>query len=113
MWQDEVLGLSETVVTWSQQLGYSSKAHQPEPGSALLEIIAGANRFYLEPMEFAAQQLPAVVWLYSYPTMSRVRLVGPIEGQWEIQSSDGIPFHKTLDIAEFQQLLSDLSANVA
>lgn len=108
-----MIRLSQTVEAWSQQLGYKAKAHQPSPGSALLEVSAGPSRFYLEPMEFAPQEIPAVVWLYSYPTMSRVRLVGPMEDRWEIQSSDGIPFHKILDLAEFKQLLIDLSANVA
>ena len=89
------------------------QVHKPVPGEALVEIQGTSGRFYLEPAEFTARDLPTVVWLYAYPTMRRVRLASSGGAEWQIQSSDGIPFHKELSEATFAELIHDLSKSVA
>jgi hypothetical protein len=113
MWQQTVKQLVEVVRAWADQLGFVSSVHDPIPGEPVLDLDRGTDRFHLEPAEFSGENLPAIVWLYAFPTMKRVRLVSAEQNAWEIQSSDGVPFHKSLDKNAFQQILADLSASVA
>ena len=112
MWRDQVLTLARQVTEWASGLGLQTVSHDPNPGDPILEISGAGVRYYLEPAEFAGQQLPPIVWLYAYPTLSRVRLVAE-GGDWEISSSDGVPFHRKLDKSTFEGLLADLNADVA
>jgi hypothetical protein len=113
MWHDELNQLAALVGAWAQMSAMEVEPHEPVPGESLLDISGAFGRFYLEPAEFAGDELPATVWLYAYPTMRRVRLVGPENDRWQIQSSDGVPFHRELSQLQFETLLRDLSRNVA
>lgn len=113
MWEEAVGRLSDKVGQWVRERGWVCVVHSPEPGEALVELQGADGRFYFEPAEFSGRTFPAVVWFYAYPTMRRVRLASSDGTEWQIQSSDGIPFHKTLTEATFAELIRDLSMSVA
>lgn len=113
MWEESLKSLVNAVSLWSRTAGLECKSFKPEAGEALLELDGrNGQRFFLEPAEFDAGQVPSTVWFYSYPTMRRVRLVGH-SGEWFLQSSDGVPFHKEFNEQTFLELIKDLGDPVA
>ncbi len=113
MWTEVVQALALTLSGYAEDAGLQAEIFDPVPGEALVEIDTGRSRLYAEPAEFNGQELPAIVWLYAFPTMRRVRLVGNVDGPWQIESSDGVPFHNDLSPATFNQLVEDLNVVAA
>ena len=114
MWEEALAAKVETLARGAG-LEFRRLEVALEPGEPYAEVEGPRrNTLYFEPAEFADRQLPAIVWRYSYPTMRRVRLVGPGEkGDWQIQSSDGVPFHHVLSPDSLRDLVIDLSQRVA
>ena len=80
MWEQALLQLADRVEAFAQAEGLSFErvGGVLEPGETYASIEGRhRNTLHLEPSEFAGREVPATVWLYSYPTMRRVRLVGP------------------------------------
>ena len=121
MWEQALQALADKVKGFASEAGLGFEqfviAEYMEPGEPYVEMTTSpeeVEKFILEPAEFAGTAMPAVVWLYDYPTMRRVRLVGPgSDGEWAVQSSDGVPFHQNLDNAVFSRLVQDLSLRAA
>jgi len=98
-WRAALIALAEQTVTWIEQYYAGQGARvmhdvvlHPEPDQPLLTVeINDRRRVHLEPTEKGAGLLPTTVNLFAYPTLRRVVLYGPVNGAWEIQSSDGIP----------------------
>lgn len=116
-WQREIVELGKQLERWIRNFSvfepskYLEAEKFPEAGEVALEFRLGANtRFMLEPAEFAEDQLPTTAFLYAYPTMRRIRLVGPdSQGKWEIQSADGIPMGYQWTGGQFYQILTYLT----
>ena len=114
MWE-EALAANVEALARGEGLEFRRLEVALEPGEPYVEIDGPhGETFFLEPLEFSGRTVPASVWLFSYPTMRRVRLVGPdIAGEWQIKSSDGVPFHRALDALAFGELTIDLRERVA
>jgi hypothetical protein len=114
MWEQALIDLAKQVNAWANAIQLTAVASPPLPGEALLVMTRpSGERYMLEPAEFAGRKMPPVVWLYSYPTMRRVRLLRSDEGAWQVQSSDGVPFHQVLTEQSFAQLIEDLRVGAA
>ena len=106
--------LAATIKELARSRGIAAVVHPAAPGEALVEMDRTGARLIAEPAEFNERQMPAIVWLWGFPSMHRVRLVGAApEAQWEIESTDGVPFHKTLSAQSFDELLKDLTIGAA
>jgi len=118
-WAEKLVALAEQVNKWvSDDLakrGVVFVAHEvdesPEADKPFLEIsIGGWNVLRLEPAGFAVDRDPTIVHLYAYPTLRRVRLVGPDDaGNWEVQTSEGVPVNYEWNKVDFMKLLRALS----
>jgi hypothetical protein len=116
-WKDAVLDLANQVEGWVSD-SITGKGGMPlhvvdmspEPDQPLLEMeVAGQSLIRLEPARFAANRLPTVVNLYAYPTLRRVRLVGPTSGAWQVQSSQGVDMKYGWNRDDFIRLLTELA----
>jgi hypothetical protein len=116
-WKEAVEGLAQRVKSWAKNPaneGHFSVLEQtmdPTPDEPLLEIsVDGDQRIRLEPAAFAADVLPTKVHLYTYPTLRRAVLVGPdAHGDWDVQSSEGVPMNYRWNRQDFTKLLRVLS----
>jgi hypothetical protein len=98
-WRLALVALAEQVVGWIEDY-YASAGFEvthdvlfhPVPDEPLLTVqINDRNRVHLEPTDKGVGVLPTTVNLFAYPTLRRVVLFGPVNGSWEIRSSEGIP----------------------
>jgi hypothetical protein len=116
-WKDALLELEKQVEGWlhayAEELGgfaVSVSPLDPAPDQMLLETrLPTGTKIVLEPARFAAHHLPTVVNLYAYPTLRRVRLVGPTANAWEVQSSQGVPMNYAWEKGDFLRLLTVLA----
>jgi hypothetical protein len=98
-WCAALIALAEQVVEWTEQHYIAQGARvlhdlelHPEPDEPLLTVeISDRKRVYLEPTDKHVGALPTTVNLFAYPTLRRIVLFGPVNGDWEMRSSDGIP----------------------
>lgn len=112
-----VLALSHEVEGWlheaAEELGgfaVSVSPVDPAPDQMLLETrLPTGTKIVLEPAKFASDRVPTVVNLYAYPTLRRVRLVGPVADSWEVQTSQGVPMNYGWNKDDFLRLLTALA----
>ena len=116
-WKEAVLGLKGQVEAWLHEYAEESGGFavsvsptDPAPDEMLLETkLPVGSKIVLEPARFAAGHLPTVVNLYAYPTLRRVRLVGPTGSAWEVQSSQGVSMNYAWNKQDFLRLLTALA----
>lgn len=110
-WKQAVKELASRVAEWAPQ-GMEPHWHPwPAKGDVqTLELSKNGIRLYLEPAEWAMDELPTSVDLWS-DRGPRVRLVGPDgDGKWRVLTSDLIDMHKPWDKESFAALCNDLLA---
>jgi|GEM_PF-1973284 len=116
-WRGALTDLANQIVAWTEGRnaipGVQVEHEQelvPVADEPLLQIdVAGRALLRLEPAGYAIDQVPTVVHLYAYPTMRRVRLVGPYEDGWKIQSREGIDMGYDWSAESFHRILDALS----
>ncbi len=116
-WKEALLDLEKQIENWlheyAEEVGgfaVSVSPLEPAPDEMLLETkLPTGSKIVLEPARFAADHLPTVVNLYTYPTLRRVRLVGPTGGAWEVQTSQGVPMNYAWNKKDFLRLLTALA----
>lgn len=118
-WEQDLTRLVEQVTKWISQshgspgtLVLHEQNMEPTPDEPLLEIeVNRENVLRLEPAGFAAHKKPTVVHLYAYPSMRRVRLVGPDDdGHWRIESREGVDMNYSWTADDFLKVVSILGS---
>lgn len=114
-WEAALNELAGQIEEWVRQsrakgMNIEYKKMALDPGRPLAEVVVGSSAvFYLEPAEFAWHRVPAIAFLYAYPSLRRIQLRGPAAGAWEVLSRDGIPMRYGWTSHEFLALLADLA----
>ncbi len=73
-----------------------------------LRVITPAGRIHLEPLGQRSDG-SVIIEMYAWPTLLRVRLVEkPGDGQWQVVTDSGIPFHYDWTKENFVRLVHDL-----
>ena len=110
-WKNAVDDLTALVEKWAPQ-DLERHIHESElnPAVKTLELSRNGRRLYLEPAEWAAEQLPTSVDLWS-SRGPRVRLVGPDQkGSWKVLTADLIDMHRAWEQDSFAGVCEDLLA---
>ena len=117
-WKTALSDLANQIAGWFEGecapsgMVLTVKDEDPAPEVPLLEIdVGGRDILRLEPAAHAAGRLPTQVYLYTYPTLRRVVLQGPLKGdRWEVLSSDGVPMRYLWTAESFFELIRTLSS---
>ena len=110
-WQKAVNDLTDKVAEWAPK---DLQRHRHKLTSNLriktLELSRNDRRLYLEPAEWASEQMPTSVDLWS-SRGPRIRLVGPnANGAWKVLTSDLVDMHLEWDRDSFARVCQDLLA---
>jgi len=110
-WKKAVNDLTVLVAKWApSDLERHRHKSTSNPEVRTLELSRNGRRLYLEPAEWAAEQLPTSVDLWS-SRGPRVRLVGPdTSGAWKVLTSDLIDMHLAWEQDSFARVCEDLLA---
>jgi hypothetical protein len=115
-WEEAVSGLTSQVEGWLAENagvfgGFGVERFPLDIGpdhELLVATMPNGLRVTLEPARFAIGHIPTAIDLYAYPTLRRVRLVGPIGEAWEVQTSQGVPMNYGWNRADFLHLVAAL-----
>lgn len=108
-WKEAVKELAENAYDWAPK-GMRREWHPANNGAQILELSEDGKRLYLEPADWAVDQLPTSVDLWS-ARGPRVRLVGPDgSGKWKVLTSDLVDMHRAWNRSSFAALCKDLLA---
>lgn len=116
-WKDAISDLVKQVEAWLHDeaenrggFAVSVSPLEPSADNQVLQVtLPTGTRVILEPAYFAEGVLPTAVDLYAYPTLRRVRLIGPTGAAWEVQSSQGVPLNYKWNRDDFIRLITALA----